>query len=106
MTVRLGSAHPQHSRAVHPVRRQIRERLVRFGQDVRHGADAQVVRSGFDHYLNVGGDITGRVGVTTSPPWRVAVEDRPTRPPSSRSSTCAPEEQPRPARLAALARAP
>ena len=30
---------------------------------------------GFDHYLNVGGDITGRVGVTGSPPWRVAVED-------------------------------
>jgi thiamine biosynthesis lipoprotein len=30
---------------------------------------------GFDHYLNVGGDITARVGVTTAPPWRVAVED-------------------------------
>ncbi|MEV6448572.1 FAD:protein FMN transferase [Amycolatopsis sp. NPDC051716] len=30
---------------------------------------------GFDHYLNVGGDITGRAGVTSSPPWRVAVED-------------------------------
>lgn len=30
---------------------------------------------GFDHYLNVGGDIAARVGVTTVPPWRVAVED-------------------------------
>ncbi|MEU5261508.1 FAD:protein FMN transferase [Amycolatopsis sp. NPDC021455] len=30
---------------------------------------------GLDHYLNVGGDITGRVGVTSAPPWRVAVED-------------------------------
>lgn len=30
---------------------------------------------GFDHYLDVGGDIAGRVGVTTTPPWRVAVED-------------------------------
>ncbi len=30
---------------------------------------------GFDHYLNVGGDITARVGVTAAPPWRVAVED-------------------------------
>lgn len=30
---------------------------------------------GFDHYLNVGGDITGRVGVTSAPPWRVAAED-------------------------------
>jgi len=30
---------------------------------------------GFDHYLNVGGDITARVGRTTAPPWRVAVED-------------------------------
>ncbi|MEU0535809.1 FAD:protein FMN transferase [Amycolatopsis tolypomycina] len=31
--------------------------------------------SGFDHYLNVGGDIAARVGLTTSPPWRVAIED-------------------------------
>lgn len=30
---------------------------------------------GFDHYLNVGGDIAARVGVTTAPPWRVGVED-------------------------------
>ncbi|WP_086859141.1 FAD:protein FMN transferase [Amycolatopsis lexingtonensis] len=30
---------------------------------------------GFDHYLNVGGDITGRVGLASAPPWRVAVED-------------------------------
>ncbi|MGW5718644.1 FAD:protein FMN transferase [Amycolatopsis sp. NPDC003865] len=30
---------------------------------------------GFDHYLNVGGDITGRVGRASAPPWRVAVED-------------------------------
>ncbi|WP_370961605.1 FAD:protein FMN transferase [Amycolatopsis sp. cg9] len=30
---------------------------------------------GFDHYLNVGGDITARAGVTTAPPWHVAVED-------------------------------
>ncbi|MEU5265511.1 FAD:protein FMN transferase [Amycolatopsis sp. NPDC021455] len=30
---------------------------------------------GFDHYLNVGGDIAARVGVTTAPPWRVAAED-------------------------------
>jgi hypothetical protein len=42
---------------------------------------------GFDHCLNVGGDITGRVGVTGSPPWRVAIEDpadkapRPIHPP-------------------------
>lgn len=39
-------------------------------------AAAHVARlRGFDHYLNVGGDITGRVGVTSAPPWRVAVED-------------------------------
>lgn len=30
---------------------------------------------GFDHHLNVGGDITSRIGVEGSPPWRVAVQD-------------------------------
>ncbi|GHF94065.1 FAD:protein FMN transferase [Amycolatopsis bullii] len=30
---------------------------------------------GFDHYLNVGGDLSARVGVTAAPPWRVAIED-------------------------------
>ncbi|WP_225440180.1 FAD:protein FMN transferase [Amycolatopsis eburnea] len=30
---------------------------------------------GFDHHLNVGGDIAARVGVTAAPPWRVAIED-------------------------------
>ena len=45
------------------------------GWAAEHAA-AHIARlPGFDHYLNVGGDITGRVGVTTSPPWRVAVED-------------------------------
>lgn len=30
---------------------------------------------GFDHYLNVGGDIAARVGLMTAPPWRIAIED-------------------------------
>lgn len=30
---------------------------------------------GFDHYLNVGGDLTARAGVTAAPPWRVAIAD-------------------------------
>ncbi|WP_230862463.1 FAD:protein FMN transferase [Amycolatopsis camponoti] len=45
------------------------------GWATQRAADGLRTLPGFDHYLNVGGDITARVGVTTTPPWHVAVED-------------------------------
>ncbi|MEV7043451.1 FAD:protein FMN transferase [Amycolatopsis sp. NPDC051061] len=45
------------------------------GWAAEHAA-AQLTRlRGFDHYLNVGGDLTGRTCIASGPPWRVAVED-------------------------------